>query len=881
MPIDLTNITKMKENNYVPKFFSEKLTGSGKKIGVLNEYKNPCNIISFDNLRSDSISCKGRKCTNGSITTYFIPTNILSHENWDDMKKYEKKDVAKLTKIATNKNTNIDVYTEICVHSLILEEDDALVKNLHTCYQIFFYAKATNSDIYYKHDLSNISSSYNSYIYEFSNNPMQMMQLMVTILQSQDFTTDSTAIQDLISNFSLYEQVCIEAEKWQTSTFIDLSKNYLENVNDITKIQDWVSRLEYQNVPLALYKDLYDVINAKFPTDMKSISRKNMNLRLNDTLNSLNAEKSNLYKIPKPVNAINLNPMFSKEQLAAITSQEPLVLVQAGAGTGKSTVILGRIDYLQQCGVNPNDILVLSFTNAAASNILERNPNVKSKTISSMLHDIYSKNFSHALSSLDTLINSVSIYFDLKNNDLANTFYNILRQMKHNVSVGYTELNNFAEDHLDVMLNMLDTMKQTSLEIENVLCYQLIDKLIEPTEVQCKYIIIDEVQDNSLFEFVYALKYIDKHKGSLFMVGDSSQTLYEFRASNPKALNVLEGSGVFQTYQLQVNYRSNQEILDFANILLSDIEANQYAHIQLQANSLDAVTHESFSKKVKIYCHQLEKMKDLKKSFDYMFSKSLPYINEKIAAGEQVAFLAYERKNIDLIKETLESTFPDKKIVSLVPEKSYNSTIFSTYIRKYWDELKYIPNIWIDEIVYKSVYAHIPYLTKSPKKMTSVIQDMLGRWRNENVVYLHNLQIKLIKKQITQQYFLDCVKSNLLSYECKMNGIRQRLIAKKNEEQKKKNEINTANFVLSTIHSAKGLEFDNVVILYKNNNIMNEETKRMYYVALTRAMKSEFILAYDTKNKTLVEKRYKNILEMLDTNGSNDNNAVSPEDIVA
>ena len=169
-------------------------------------------------------------------------------------------------------------------------------------------------------------------------------------------------------------------------------------------------------------------------------------------------------------------------------------------------------------------------------------------------------------------------------------------------------MNNFIEENYDDVIAILDTIHQTSLELEIIICYQKIDTLIEPSSVTSKFLIMDEVQDNSIFEFVYTLKYIDKHKESLFIVGDCSQTLYEFRASNPRALNILEGSGTFTTYQLHVNYRSNQEILDFANIILRNIEANQYANIQLQANSLAQVTEQSFLDKVHFNYHQLNKI---------------------------------------------------------------------------------------------------------------------------------------------------------------------------------------------------------------------------------------------------------------------------------
>ena len=104
---------------------------------------------------------------------------------------------------------------------------------------------------------------------------------------------------------------------------------------------------------------------------------------------------------------------YSQEQRAAIESTSPLTLVQSGAGTGKSTVILGRIDHMIANGVDPNDITVLSFTNAAANHITDLKPSVHSMTIASMLHTIYSSNYpTHQLSSLSTIINSLDIYFN-------------------------------------------------------------------------------------------------------------------------------------------------------------------------------------------------------------------------------------------------------------------------------------------------------------------------------------------------------------------------------------------------------------------------------------------------------------------------------------
>ena len=153
----------------------------------------------------------------------------------------------------------------------------------------------------------------------------------------------------------------------------------------------------------------------------------------------------------------------------------------AGAGTGKSTLILGRIDYLMTCGVNPNDIMVLSFTNAAADNIKEKNPNVHSMTIASMIHEIYSANFSgHELSSLDTIINSLDIYYPTTvgtqspQQKVAVTFKRRCSRIIRNDANAFTDMNNFIEENYDDVIAILDTIHQTSLELEIIICYIVI-----------------------------------------------------------------------------------------------------------------------------------------------------------------------------------------------------------------------------------------------------------------------------------------------------------------------------------------------------------------------------------------------------------------------
>ena len=886
MPIALNDLNAITQSNvkiFSPTFFDKVLTGKGKTVGLLNENRNPIYVPANTTTSYEHIQTIRRKITSGNTDTNFIPVNPLPANAWDEMTLIHKPDKNKLVKIAENKTNKVTIEMAMPVHSLTLEETMSKTggksKKLTTCYQvILFFTKYPTNELYEQvtdyHQNPRYMQS-NKYYFKFTCNPMIDIDAMMKDLAYNDFDIDEPAIIDFFNNYSLYEHVAARAEEWNTT--IDKSlKEYFENIvksnngmatNSVAGV---LRRLEMYNVPLELYKTIYSLIQTNFTHDDDTmiLCKQNLNLLLSDTLNNLNNNKAQLTSIPvpnTPVNPASLSK-FSQEQKRAITATDPLVLVQAGAGTGKSTVILGRIDYMIASGVKPEDITVLSFTNAAADHIKEKNPNIHSMTIASMIHMIYALNFpDHELSNLDTVINSLMIYYP--QNSFADRFRKKLIGIKKNDRDSFTSMNNFIEYNYDEVIEMLNTIKQTSLELEIIICYQQIDKFIEPAEVASKYLIIDEVQDNSIFEFIYTLKYVDKHKESLFIVGDCSQTLYEFRASNPKALNILEGSGVFTAYQLQVNYRSNQAILDFANIALENIEANQYANIQLRANSLNPVTLAEFTNAVHFSYYQVKRLKDFNDALGPIFAKDIkPYIESKLNAGEKVAFLAYTRNHVNLMKDTLEKMFPNKNIVSIVPDKMHNSTLFSEFIKRYWNEVQFIPTQSLSTTISRCIIQRLDYLTADPTKSLPFAQKLITQWLTEEDSHIKMWTNEYTNNQISIDTFMDNVKDCMLQFEIKHNAIKQALLSARNDENKNNQNVENADMILSTIHSAKGLEFDNVVVIYQNNDNTNEEKKRMYYVAFTRAMKSEYIIAYDTVKSPQIEADYKTIIDFYTPN---------------
>ena len=907
------NVTIAK--SYTPKFFNEKMTGrGGTSPGLLSEKNNPVNIPPDRVTRMSDYMIRKHTYKSGNTSVVQLPMNPIPYEAWDSMHHINRPDLQDMTLIGLRKKSKgypaESLYMDIRMHAVTLEETSiapdygvgpTIKNNIFTAnYQIMLFCIGDPNEKLCVIDRNLLYSGnqsrqpYNTYIYKFSSNPMdEMANDIYNTLVANGWDIITKNIIDFFASYEIYDAVVKRSEEWQTTidkTLDELFENMATqnalpprqtHKTSAPAVQPHFDKqtlcfiMRYimnYNIPLDLYKNIYASVHKYFKdTETRLLCKQNLNLLLSDTLNNLNANKANIPTFKK-LDPTDPHPtsmaILTTEQRNAVTSNEPLILVQAGAGCGKSSLILSRIDYLNACGVDPEDITVLSFTNAAADHITEKNPMVHSMTIARMIHEIYTTNFgTHELSSIETIINSIDIYYPpvpTTTPTIHEEFKKKLKNIVKNDPNAFTEMNNFIEENYAQIIDILDTIKQTSLELEIIICYQKIDTFIEPPSVCSKYLIIDEVQDNSIFEFIYTLKYIDKHMESLFIVGDCSQTLYEFRASNPRALNILEGSNTFANYQLTVNFRSNQEILDFANIALENIEANQYAKIQLQANSLAAVTEQSFLSKVHFNYQQMSKIRDFHASLPDLLSIEVrQYIDDCLARGEQVAFLAFARKDVKAIQNALALQYPTANIVSLVPEKMYNTTIMSEFIKKYWNDIKFIPPTQAVKVICKEILARIQYLVYNDQKAQPHIQKMVSDWAVEIGPLVTTWNNQLNNGQMTATEFTNNIKEHMLQFEIRNNAIKQALLSSQNALQKENENVKNANLLLSTIHSAKGLEFDNVVIFYRNENNLSEDKKRMYYVALTRAMKTEYVLAYDTTPSPQIQADYITVLEKL------------------
>lgn len=858
MPINLQDMESVQQAvatttvKHPPKSHSKLLTGTGGKVGILNETRNPINNQTVTR-RGGVQYTKQYQMVKG-IERNIVPVS-LTREGIANMSR-KLPDTAMDVGDGTSAGK---IFLHMVPHDFELtakSSNKALGKRMSVMYEIHtFYVNSNKDDDFV--DEAFMGANKNYYITQFSPDPVSCIKNTV----SGDKRINAALADNYLNSYSVYDGTC---------EILDFTYDYvLDYIEHVIKTSPYHLRniliaMEHFNFSIETYSDLYAIMQKYMKqSDIDAVKECNTNLMTVAALQALKGQKSQLVTFPaKPLNP-NTTRKYSPLQEAAILDNDPLVLVQSGAGTGKSTVVLGRINHMIDCGVNPKDIIVLSFTNAAADHISDLYPDIRSMTIASMIHSIYSANFpTHALSSESTLLNML----EASTPETAER-KELCRYLKKGDRMGiseFTALYNFVSANYNPVIQMLTTVSQTTLLLEVLICAIGMQNIRIPKELTCKHMIVDEVQDNSMFEFIYMLKYTAYNHNSLFMVGDCSQTLYEFRLANPGTLNTLEASGIFNTHVLDINYRSTQAILDFANVVLANIAANRYANIQLRANSLATVDYNTFVNTVHCEYRQLQKKADLHDALPGMFAQPnvSQFINDALANKEKLAILSYSRATAARCKEIMEIQHPNAQCTSACSRVTYDITILSNYVARYWDGVKYfnmqtlLHDICGDLI---NRYSNVNAVTAQDVRNRDTIQKFGAATQQKAASWY---QMYAVQKIITKDEYISKFKDALVEFEISNNTYRRRITSAINKQEKESDEIANADIIVSTVHSVKGLEYDRVIVIY-DDEADDEASKRLYYVALTRAMKSEYILGYGTKKYSNITDWYNNIANSL------------------
>jgi ATP-dependent DNA helicase UvrD/PcrA len=326
------------------------------------------------------------------------------------------------------------------------------------------------------------------------------------------------------------------------------------------------------------------------------------------------------YRLTKIDKTVNHQPIFDESrfeidyqnelnpaQYDAVSSVDGAFLVIAGAGTGKTRTLVYRVARLVELGIDPQSILLLTFTRKASREMMNRAAilldNRCSKINGGTFHSFanlilrkYSKlvGLDSGFTILDQgdsqdVINLIRAQLDLVKlkkrfpnkqtiNKIISLHVNTSKKVEDIIAEEYPHFSEHTEKIIEIEKIYKSYKKKSELlDYDDLLVY-LRDFLNDESKSQIltrsiQYVMIDEYQDTNKLQADIVLG-LAKHNNNIMVVGDDSQSIYSFRGANFK--NIMNFPKLFKnvnTIMLEENYRSTQEVLDFGNhIIESAIE---------------------------------------------------------------------------------------------------------------------------------------------------------------------------------------------------------------------------------------------------------------------------------------------------------------------
>ena len=296
-------------------------------------------------------------------------------------------------------------------------------------------------------------------------------------------------------------------------------------------------------------------------------------------------------------NFSHMNPM---QQQAVFATEGPL-LILAGAGSGKTTVLVNRIAYILQSGLcKPWNILAITFTNKAAGELKERICNavpeggadIWAATFHSTCARIlrrygdrlgYSSHFTvYATDDQKRLVKDIIKQLNIDEKQLpVKSILSEISKAKDKMVSPQEMLKDAEYDYRKVSVAKVYEVYQTRLKTADAMDFDdLLCKAVELFE-QCpdilgyyqnqfKYIMVDEYQDTNRVQYRFVSMLAQKY-GNICVVGDDDQSIYKFRGATIE--NILSFEKTFkgaQIIRLEQNYRSTKNILNAANAVIAN-----------------------------------------------------------------------------------------------------------------------------------------------------------------------------------------------------------------------------------------------------------------------------------------------------------------------
>lgn len=612
------------------------------------------------------------------------------------------------------------------------------------------------------------------------------------------------------------------------------------------------------------------------------------------------------YKLKRVSTEIQYKIDYEKElnpsQYEAVIQKEGPILVIAGAGSGKTKTLTYRVARLIEDGINPENILLLTFTKKAAREMLSRAAIV----LDSRCEKVAGGTF-HSFSNI--ILRKYSSFLELKNNftitDRAdaediinhirskvinkqekrfpkkNTILDIYSKVINKnlpsneiINSEYKQFEHCCEKINEIIIQYNNYKRENSiLDYDDLLLYLKIlletnSDIRKKLSSKYKYIMVDEYQDTNTIQ-AQIIKLLASEHNNVMAVGDDSQSIYSFRGANYK--NILEFPDIFENtkiIKLEQNYRSSQNILTLANEIL--LKAKEKYTKTLFSTIKSPI-------KPALICAS-----DTKSEAEFIVQRILELSEEENIDLKDICVLARSaRMTYNLEIELAKKNIPYKKFGGM-------KFIETAHIKDVIAYLKVIINpsdiisytrilLLIDGIGTQSANKLLPVLTSQ----SNIDKQSLPVKNSQAVIEL----TKLLDSQRNDIYTPSKIVQNILNYYEPLLTERYDDYSKRQKDLEhfyalSEKYISLEDFLsdlaleppdssvsdiesgankdeyltLSTIHSAKGLEYKAVFIIgavdgrfpsvfsFNSTEELDEEL-RLMYVAITRA-KTHLAITY-------------------------------------
>ena len=598
--------------------------------------------------------------------------------------------------------------------------------------------------------------------------------------------------------------------------------------------------------------------------------------------------------------------LLNEWQLDAVKTTDGPLLILAGAGSGKTRVLTYRVAYLvNEHNVDPYNILAITFTNKAAKEMKDRilgilGPKafqIQISTFHALGVLIVKENYEKAgykanFTILDSDDSLTLIKKILKNFNLDPKIYNP-KAIRNQISGAKNQLltakdyERYATTEFEQIVLKVYGAYEERLIINNSLDFD--DLLMLPIKVfrkypdvlkhyqeRFKYILIDEYQDTNEAQYTFVKMLSAKYK-NICVVGDNDQSIYSFRGANyHNILNFEKDYPDCKVIMLEKNYRSTKNILNAANGIIKNNKERKDKNLWTDNDTGSKVKyHRAYDEKDEAFYvgNQIKELlnKGVKlNEIAVLYRTNAQSRNvEEVLLRENIpyrvigSFYFYNRKEIKDLIAYLKVIYNPSDDISLlrvinVPKRGIGdktiqnlTEVANTLNTSLFDAIKSGK-----ELLFKETINNLKELSEK-SSLTELVDAILEQsgLRNELVsektleadIRLENLEEF---KTITKNYEEN---KGIVSLDEFLNEIS---LVSDVEEYRNREDVVT----LMTIHSAKGLEFNNVFLIgleegifphqaafFDNNEL--EEERRLCYVAVTRAKENLWII--NAKRRTL------------------------------